>query len=87
MRLTKLLLVCFGLVLLVGLQVNCSSKAAGLANPLSRMTLLADGGAPLPTPPVMADGGAPLPIPPVMADGGAPLPIPKGASVKLGIAA
>jgi hypothetical protein len=56
MRFTKILLVCLGLVLLAGLQVNCSSGTAGLGNPLPRTAFLADGGAPLPIPPVMADG-------------------------------
>src|ERR1700704_2143396 len=69
MRFTKILLVCLGLVLLAGLQVNCSSRPAGLGNPLPSTAFLADGGAPLPIPPVMADGGAPLPIPPIIADG------------------
>lgn len=87
MRFTKILLVYLGLVLLAGLQVNCSSGAAGLGNPLPRTAFLADGGAPLPIPPVMADGGAPLPIPPIIADGGAPLPIPPGVSVELGTVA
>ena len=87
MRFTKILLVCLGLVLLAGLQVNCSSRPAGLGNPLPSTAFLADGGAPLPIPPVMADGGAPLPIPPIIADGGAPLPIPPGVSVELGTVA
>ena len=87
MRFTKILLVCLGLVLLAGLQVNCSSRPAGLGNPLPSTAFLADGRAPLPIPPVMADGGAPLPIPPIIADGGAPLPIPPGVSVELGTVA
>jgi hypothetical protein len=98
MRVTKILLVCFGLVLLTGLGAN-HFAGAGVINPLSSAILadggapppvppvIADGGAPPPVPPIMADGGAPPPVPPVVADGGAPPPIPPNTSLNLGIAA
>ena len=72
MRFSKILLVCFGLVLLAGLGTNHGSAPVSLTNP----ALVADGGDPLPTPPLVADGGDPLPTPPLMADGGDPLPRP-----------
>jgi hypothetical protein len=76
MRLTKILLVCLGLVLSAGLRGNHVSGKAGAANPLLQRAILADGGEPLPRPPLVADGGEPLPRPPLMADGGEPLPRP-----------
>jgi hypothetical protein len=98
MRVSKILLVCFALVLLAGLRAHqtCTTGAAGtLIRPVVAESaagsavvsarLIADGGAPLP-PPIAADGGAPLP-PPVMADGGAPLPPPSRAAITLGIRA
>jgi hypothetical protein len=75
MRSTKILLVCFGLVLLAGLRVNCSSGAASAGDRLPHAAILTDGGDPPPIPPLM-DGGDPPPIPPLVADGGDPPPIP-----------
>lgn len=66
MRFTKILLVCFGLVLLAGLGANRGSVAAGTANP----ALVADGGEPFPTPPGFADGGEPFPPKPPQASMG-----------------
>jgi hypothetical protein len=98
MRFSKILLVCFALVLFAGLSGNqaCATAGAGtLIKPVVAQSaggsampsarLIADGGAPLP-PPFAADGGAPLP-PPTVADGGAPLPPPLHAAVTLGIPA
>jgi hypothetical protein len=98
MRFSKILLVCFALLLFAGLSAHqaCTTGAAGtLIRPVVvesaagsavlSASFIADGGAPLP-PPIAADGGAPLP-PPTVADGGAPLPPPSGASVMLGIRA
>jgi hypothetical protein len=76
MRFTKILLVCFGLVLLAGLRANCSSGAATVRDHLPKEIVLADGGELLPIPPLMADGTEPPPIPPLMADGTEPPPIP-----------
>jgi len=59
MHFGKILLVCLGLVTLLG--TTCG--LAGLANGPLNATILADGGAPLPPPSLMADGGAPLPPP------------------------
>jgi hypothetical protein len=75
MRFTKILLVCLGLVLLAGSQVNGSLGAADVANPESRV-FIADGTEPPPVPPLMADGTEPPPIPPGMFDGTEPPPIP-----------
>ena len=76
MRFTKILLVCLGLALIVGLDGTHSWTAAGSANPQIKVTIFADGGEPLPRPPLAADGGEPLPRPPLVADGGEPLPLP-----------
>ena len=98
MRFSKILLVCFALVLFAGLSAH-QAWAAGPAGALIKpavaesaagsaalsASLIVDGGAPLP-PPIAADGGAPLP-PPVVADGGAPLPPPSRAAIMLGIRA
>lgn len=72
MHFGKILLVCFGLVIVFG--TNCGS--AGMVNCPQNATILADGGAPLPPPTLVADRGAPLPPPALTADGGAPLPPP-----------
>jgi hypothetical protein len=98
MRFSKILLVCFALVLFAGLSAHqaCATATAGtLIRPVVvesaagsavlSASFIADGGAPLP-PPIAADGGAPLP-PPTVADGGAPLPPPSRAAVTLGIQA
>src|ERR1700687_3106591 len=77
MRLTKILLVCLGLVLSAGLRGNHVSGKANAAKPLLQRAILADGGEPLPRPPLVADGGEPLPRPPLVAGGGgAPTPSP-----------
>ena len=98
MRVTKILSVCFGLVLLTGLAANQfagagvthTTPAAILADggaPPPVPPVVADGGAPPPVPPVVADGGAPPPVPPVVADGGAPPPVPPVAPISVGTAA
>jgi hypothetical protein len=98
MRFSKILLVCFALVLFAGLsaqQAGATAAAGTLIKPAVvesaagsaelSVPVIADGGHPLP-PPSAADGGAPLP-PPTVADGGAPLPPPSRAAVTLGIQA
>jgi hypothetical protein len=72
MHFTKILLVCFGLVLLAGLSANQGSVAAVVANP----KLVADGSEPFPPKPVLvADGSEPFPPKPVLvADGSEPFP-------------
>lgn len=65
MRFPKILLVCFGLVLLAGLRVNCSSGAAAVRDHLPKAIALAGGGELPPIPPLMADGTEPPPIPPL----------------------
>ena len=72
MHFGKILLVCLGLVMVLGMTAG----SAGLGNGPVKATILADGGAPLPPPTLVADGGAPLPPPMLVADGGAPLPPP-----------
>ncbi len=84
MRFAKILLVCFGLVLLAGPQGKQSSAAASPADSVLRPAIFADGGDRLP---LTVDGGRPLPPPSIVADGGRPLPPPLGASVEFGIAA
>ena len=74
MRVTKILLVCFGLALL-GLRVNQAPEPV-VGNPIATTMIVADGGAPLPPPFLVLDGGAPLPPPVLIADGGVPLPPP-----------
>lgn len=85
MRFGKFLLVCLGLLLVVGTHWgavalgNASVQATIVADggaPLAPPFLIADGGAPLPPPSLIADGGAPLPPPVLVVDGGAPLPPP-----------
>jgi hypothetical protein len=98
MRFSKILLVCFALVLFAGLSARQTRARAGAETFVKPVVaesaagsavlsglFLADGGAPLP-PPKAADGGAPLP-PPVVADGGAPLPPPLHAAAMLAIQA
>jgi hypothetical protein len=98
MRFSKILLVCFALVLFAGLSAHQARATAGAGTLIKPVVaesaagsavlsalFLADGGAPLP-PPKAADGGAPLP-PPVVADGGAPLPPPSNAAAMLAIQA
>jgi hypothetical protein len=98
MRFSKILLVCFALVLFAGLsahQAGATAAAGTLIKPAVvesaagsaelPVPVIADGGHPLP-PPISADGGHPLP-PPITADGGHPLPPPSGASVEFGTAA
>ncbi|SRR5713101_7767807 len=98
MRFSKILLVCFALVLFAGLSAHqsCATAAAGtlirpvVAESAAGSTVLsapviADGGHPLP-PPMAADGGHPLP-PPIRVDGGHPLPPPSSAPIELGTAA
>jgi hypothetical protein len=79
MRFAKILLVCFGLVIVFGMT-------CGLGHGPQKATIRADGGAPLP-PMLVVDGGAPLPPPSVVADGGAPLPPPSTRSIPFQIAA
>jgi hypothetical protein len=93
MRFAKILLVCFGLVIVFGMTCglgygpqNATIRADGGA-PLPPPVLVADGGAPLPPPMLVADGGAPLPPPSLVADGGAPLPPPSTRSIRFQIAA
>ena len=81
MHFGRILLVCLGLVLVFG--ATCGSATSG--NYPLNATILADGGAPLPT--LVADGGAPLPPPMLVADGGAPLPPPAARSFHLQTAA
>ena len=59
MRFGKILLVCLGLVTVLGMTAG----SAGSGNGPEKTTILADGGAPLPPPMLVADGGAPLPPP------------------------
>jgi len=96
MHFAKILLVCFGIVIVFGTTCgsaglgNCRQDATILADggaPLPPPMLLADGGAPLPPPMLLADGGAPLPPPSLMADGGAPLPPPSTRSISFQITA
>jgi hypothetical protein len=75
MRFAKILLVCLGLVLLVGSQVNGSLGATDVTNRLLGI-IIADGTEPPPIPPLTADGTEPPPIPPVTFDGTEPPPIP-----------
>jgi len=86
MRFSKILLVCFALVLFAGLSANqaCATGAAGtLIKPV--VVESAAGSAAL-SAPVIADGGHPLP-PPMAADGGHPLPPPSRVSIEFGTAA
>jgi hypothetical protein len=98
MRFSKILLVCFALVLFAGLSARQATATAGagtLIRPLVAESaagstvlsapVIADGGHPLP-PPIAADGGHPLP-PPIMADGGHPLPPPSSVSIEFDTAA
>jgi hypothetical protein len=65
MRFTKILLVCFALMLFAGLGTNHAAGAAvGSGNPQLN-TLMAGGPQPPPIPPLMADGPQPPPIPPL----------------------
>jgi hypothetical protein len=95
MRFSKILLVCLGIGLLGGVSagrlaaVHTPERSQKLSivfdggDPLPRPPLVADGGDPLPRPPAEADGGDPLPRPPIVADGGDPLPRPPQQSVFL----
>jgi hypothetical protein len=79
MRFAKILLVCLGSALLVGMSTNHRSLAGSTLKPLRTPLIIADGGDPLPRPPLVADGGDPLPRPPQrtkFVDGGDPLPRP-----------
>ena len=63
MRFSKILLVCFALMLLAGLGANQFASIASASNS-SPKAILADGTAPPPVPPTVADGTAPPPVPP-----------------------
>jgi hypothetical protein len=79
MRFSKILFVCLGLVLLVGMSTHRSSVVGGSAKLMQKPIIVADGGDPLPRPPLMVDGRDPLPRPPQRSefvDGGDPLPRP-----------
>ena len=83
MHFGKILSVCVGLAMLLGL----AARPAALGNRPVNATIVADGGAPLPPPTLVADGGAPLPPPMLVADGGAPLPPPSTRPMQLQAAA
>ena len=99
MRFSKILLVCFALMLLAGPGTNQFASIAGASNSLPTAILadgtvpppvpptMADGTVPPPVPPTMADGTVPPPVPPTMADGTVPPPVPPTAYVERGIAA
>jgi hypothetical protein len=72
MHFGKFLLLCLGLLLVIG--THC--RVAALGNSPAQAVIVADGGAPLPPPSLVADGGAPLPPPSLIVDVGAPLPPP-----------
>ncbi len=76
MHFTKILLVCFGLVLLASVTMHRRASVAAATPTTQNGFAIADGGDPLPRPPLVADGGDPLPRPPGYIDGGDPLPRP-----------
>ena len=84
MRFSKILLVCFALVLFAGLSAH-QTCARGAAGTLTEPVVESAAGSAVLSASFMADGGKPLP-PPIMADGGKPLPPPSGAPIELGTA-